>query len=216
MNHNAIDRGIQDVKEVTVPASWANAEGYRSERSCFRRQQKLIDFVNDIVIPVNNQLGDKLPVSTFTGDRADGTFPQGTAAYEKRGIAVDVPCWNPQNCIQCNFCSYVCPHACIRPYVLTEEEMKNAPKDMKFVPMTGMPGYYFAMTITVLDCTGCGSCANVCPGKKGEKALELKSLESQLSQQESFAYGFSLGKTGSQREIQRNNRKGKPVQTAVA
>ena len=192
MNHNAIDRGIQDVKEVTVPASWANAEDTDLNVVASGDNKKLIDFVNDIVIPVNNQLGDKLPVSTFTGDRADGTFPQGTAAYEKRGIAVDVPCWNPQNCIQCNFCSYVCPHACIRPYVLTEEEMKNAPKDMKFVPMTGMPGYYFAMTITVLDCTGCGSCANVCPGKKGEKALELKSLESQLSQQESFAYGFSL------------------------
>ena len=192
MNHNAIDRGIQDVKEVTVPASWPNAEDTDLNVVASGDNKKLIDFVNDIVIPVNNQLGDKLPVSTFTGDRADGTFPQGTAAYEKRGIAVDVPCWNPQNCIQCNFCSYVCPHACIRPYVLTEEEMKNAPKDMKFVPMTGMPGYYFAMTITVLDCTGCGSCANVCPGKKGEKALELKSLESQLSQQESFAYGFSL------------------------
>ena len=192
MNHNAIDRGIQDVKEFEVPASWANAADTDLSIVATGDNEHLVKFVNDIVIPVNAQQGDKLPVSTFMGDRTDGTFPQGTAAYEKRGVAVDVPCWNPENCIQCNFCSYVCPHACIRPYVLTEEEMKNAPKNMKFVPMTGMPGYYFAMTITVLDCTGCGSCANVCPGKKGEKALTLQSLESQLDQQECFAYGFSL------------------------
>ncbi len=192
MNHNAIDRGIQDVKEFPVPASWADAKDTDLNVVAKGDRKELVDFVNEVMIPMNAQLGDRLPVSSFTGDRADGTFPQGTAAFEKRGIAVDVPCWNPANCIQCNFCSYVCPHACIRPYVLTEEEMKNAPKQMKFVPMTGMPGYYFSMAITVLDCTGCGSCANVCPGKKGEKALTLQPLESQLDQQECFAYGFSL------------------------
>ncbi len=192
MNHNAIDRGIQDVKEFAVPAAWADAQDEDLTVVATGDNKKLVDFVNDIVIPVNAQQGDKLPVSTFAGDRTDGTFPQGTAAFEKRGVAVDVPCWNPANCIQCNFCSYVCPHACIRPYVLTEEEMKNAPKQMKFAPMTGMPGYYFSMAVTVLDCTGCGSCANVCPGKKGEKALTLEALDSQLDQQECFAYGFSL------------------------
>ena len=192
MNHNAIDRGIQDVKEFGVPAAWADAADTDLTHVATGDNENLVKFVNEVMIPMNAQQGDKLPVSTFTGDRTDGTFPQGTAAYEKRGIAVDVPCWNPANCIQCNFCSYVCPHACIRPYVLTEEEMKNAPKQMKFVPMTGMPGYYFSMAITVLDCTGCGSCANVCPGKKGEKALTLQPLESQLDQQECFAYGFSL------------------------
>ncbi len=192
MNHNAIDRGIQDVKEFEVPAAWADAADTDLTHVATGDNENLVKFVNEVMIPMNAQQGDKLPVSTFTGDRTDGTFPQGTAAYEKRGIAVDVPCWNPANCIQCNFCSYVCPHACIRPYVLTEEEMKNAPKQMKFVPMTGMPGYYFSMAITVLDCTGCGSCANVCPGKKGEKALTLQPLESQLDQQECFAYGFSL------------------------
>ena len=192
MNHNAIDRGIQDVKEFPVPASWADAKDTDLTVVAKGDRKDLVDFVNDIVLPVNAQLGDKLPVSTFTGDRTDGTFPQGTAAFEKRGIAVDVPCWIPENCIQCNFCSYVCPHACIRPYVLTEEEMKTAPKQMKFVPMTGMPGYYFAVAVTVLDCTGCGSCVNVCPGKKGNKALALQPLESQLDQQECFAYGFSL------------------------
>ncbi len=192
MNHNAIDRGIQDVAEFTVPAHWATAADTDTTVVATGDNEKLVNFVNDIVIPVNVQRGDNLPVSTFAGERTDGTFPQGTAAFEKRGVAVDVPCWNPENCIQCNFCSYVCPHACIRPYVLTEDELKNAPKQMKFLPMTGMPGYYFAMAITVLDCTGCGSCANVCPGKKGEKALTMQPLESQLDQQECFAYGFSL------------------------
>ena len=142
-------------------------------------RKDLVDFVNDILIPVNAQKGDELPVSAFVG-REDGTFPQGSAAYEKRGIAVDVPTWNPDNCIQCNFCSYVCPHAVIRPVVMTEEEAAKAPAGTKVVDMTGMPGYKFAMTVSVLDCTGCGSCANVCPGKKGEKALTMESLDSQL------------------------------------
>ena len=129
----------------------------------------LQDFVNNIQIPCNAQEGDKLPVSTFTG-MADGTFPQGSAAFEKRGIAVDVPAWNGDNCIQCNFCSYVCPHAVIRPVVMTDAELKKAPKlaQEKAVAMTGMPGYNFVMTMSALDCTGCGSCVNVCPGKKEE------------------------------------------------
>ena len=110
---------------------------------------------------VNAQQGDKLPVSTFVED-ADGTVPLGSAAYEKRGIAVDVPTWIPENCIQCNFCSYVCPHAVIRPAVMTEEEAKNAPDGMKMKPATGLAGYQFGITISVLDCTGCGSCASRC------------------------------------------------------
>ena len=122
----------------------------------------------------------------------DGTFPQGSAAYEKRGIAVDVPVWNPDNCIQCNFCSYVCPHAVIRPVVMTEEEAAKAPAGTKVVDMTGMPGMKFAMTVSVLDCTGCGSCANVCPGKKGNKALTMESLDSQREQQNVFAYGQQI------------------------
>ena len=121
-----------------------------------------------------HQHGNELPVSAFKGAE-DGTFPQGSAAYEKRGIAVDVPVWNPDNCIQCNFCSYVCPHAVIRPVVMTEEEAAKAPAGTKVVDMTGMPGMKFAMTVSVLDCTGCGSCANVCPGMKGNKALTMES-----------------------------------------
>ncbi|MDF2567554.1 MAG: nifJ2 [Oscillospiraceae bacterium] len=189
MNHNAIDRGFQDVHEVAVPESWKTATDEKVEIVVNGDRKELVDFVKDILIPVNAQKGDDLPVSTFK-DSADGTFPQGSAAYEKRGIAVDTPTWMPENCIQCNFCSYVCPHAVIRPVVLTDAEAASAPANMKLMPMTGMPGYQFGMTMSVLDCTGCGSCANVCPGKKGNKALVMNPLESQLEQQNIFAFGF--------------------------
>ncbi|MCI8496752.1 MAG: pyruvate:ferredoxin (flavodoxin) oxidoreductase [Clostridiales bacterium] len=192
LNYNAIDRGIADVKKVKVPAEWAKAEDADvAAAKITGDRQDLVDFVENILVPVNKQQGDKLPVSTFA-DAADGTFPQGSAAYEKRGIAVDVPEWQPENCIQCNFCSYVCPHAVIRPAALTEEEAANAPEGMKMVPMTGMPDFKFAVTISTLDCTGCGSCAQVCPGKKGAKALVMQPIDSQLAGQASFDYGFSL------------------------
>ena len=191
MNHAAIDRGAESLVEVKVPDSWKTAEGDFVHPVAKGERKELIDFVNNILTPMNAQKGDTLPVSTFVKD-ADGTFPQGSAAYEKRGIAVDVPVWNPQNCIQCNFCSYVCPHAVIRPVVMTEAEAAKAPASMKMTDMTGMPGYKFAMTVSVLDCTGCGSCANVCPGKKGEKALVMESLDKHRDQQDAFAYGFDL------------------------
>ena len=191
MNHDAIDEGAKAVVKVDVPASWANAADDAAGAKAVGERKDLVDFVNNILIPANAQRGEKLPVSTFVGAE-DGTFPQGSAAYEKRGIAVDTPCWIPDNCIQCNFCSYVCPHAVIRPAVMTAEEAEKAPEGMKMVDMTGMPGYKFGMTISVLDCTGCGSCANVCPGKRGNKALEMKKLDTQLAQQEIFAYGQSL------------------------
>ncbi len=193
MNHNAIDRGFQDVKEFKVPDSWKTAADTDLSAVASGDRKDLVDFVNDILIPVSAQRGNDLPVSAFE-NRADGTFPQGSAAYEKRGIAVDTPSWIPENCIQCNFCSYVCPHAVVRPVVLTDEEAAKAPKNMKLMPMTGMPGYQFGVTFSVLDCTGCGSCVNVCPGKKGNKALELKSLDSQLDQQNVFAFGQDLPK----------------------
>ena len=156
-------------------------------------RKEVVDYVNKIQIPVNAQQGDKLPVSAFK-DMPDGTFPQGSAAYEKRGIAVDVPAWNSANCIQCNFCSYVCPHAVIRPVIMSEEELKKAPElaKKKAVACTGMPGYYFVMTMSALDCTGCGSCVNVCPGKKGEKALSMRPLDEQLAEQEVFNYALTL------------------------
>ncbi|MBC3516631.1 pyruvate:ferredoxin (flavodoxin) oxidoreductase [Neobittarella massiliensis] len=191
MNHAAIEQGMERVVKVEVPASWATATDEAAEAGAIEGRPELVDYITNILEPINAQRGDSLPVSTFK-DCADGTVPLGSSAYEKRGIAVDVPTWNPDNCIQCNFCSYVCPHAVIRPVVLTEEEAAAAPAAMKTADMTGMPGYKFAMTISVLDCTGCGSCANVCPGKKGEKALVMNSLDSQLEQADVFAYGTEI------------------------
>ncbi len=190
MNHAAIDRGFADVVEVNVPDSWKNAADDDLTAKVTGDRKDLVDFVNDVLVPVSAQKGYSLPVSVFK-DRADGTVPQGTAAFEKRGIAINVPVWNPENCIQCNFCSFVCPHAVIRPVVLTDEEAVNAPKNMKLLPMTGMPGYQFGMSISVMDCTGCGSCANVCPGKKGNKALTMQPLDTQLDQQQVFDFGVS-------------------------
>ncbi len=193
MNYDAIDRGAKDAIKVEVPASWKDAKDEYLGRTATGADQNIVDFVNNVQIPVNAQEGNKLPVSAFM-DYVDGTTPSGTSAYEKRGIAVDIPVWNMDNCIQCNFCSYVCPHAVIRPIALTEEEAKNAPEGMKLTDMTGMPGMKFAITVSALDCTGCGSCANVCPGKKGEKALVLKSLEENLESQKFFDYGQTLSK----------------------
>ncbi|MBQ8966813.1 pyruvate:ferredoxin (flavodoxin) oxidoreductase [Ruminococcus sp.] len=197
MNHDAIDAGCQQVVEVKVPASWKKAKDTKMGMDKITEKQEknktLRDFINNIQIPCNAQEGDKLPVSTFK-DMADGVFPQGSAAFEKRGIAVDVPAWNGANCIQCNFCSYVCPHAVIRPVIMTDDELKKAPKlaQDKAVPVNGMAGYNFVMTMSALDCTGCGSCVNVCPGKKGEKALNMMPLETQLAEQEVFNYALTL------------------------
>ena len=191
MNHKAIDEGAKKVVAVNVPASWADASDNTSHAAATGNRKELVDFVNDILMPVNAQKGDELPVSAFKGAE-DGTFPQGSAAYEKRGIATAVPCWMSDNCIQCNFCSYVCPHAVIRPAVMTEEEAANAPEGTKVMDAVGMPGYKFTMTVSALDCTGCGSCVNVCPGKKGNKALELQPIETQLQSQDAFAYAQSL------------------------
>ncbi|MBQ5315457.1 MAG: pyruvate:ferredoxin (flavodoxin) oxidoreductase [Oscillospiraceae bacterium] len=194
MNHDAIDAGVKGIVEVKVPASWKTAKDTKMGMGKVKAANKtLTNYVNNIQIPVNAQQGDKLPVSTFK-DMADGTFPQGSAAFEKRGIAVDVPSWKSENCIQCNFCSYVCPHAVIRPAIMTDDELKKAPKlaQDKAIPVTGMAGYNFVMTMSALDCTGCGSCVNVCPGKKGEKALNMMPLETQIAEQEVFNYALSL------------------------
>ena len=193
MNYDAIDRGAKDVVEVKVPESWKNEAEEPLGRTVTGDRQDVVDFVNNVQVPINMQEGKNLPVSTFK-PYVDGTTPSGAAAFEKRGVAIDVPEWNPDNCIECNFCSYVCPHACIRPVAMTEEEAENAPAGTKTKDMMGMPGKKFAMTVSVLDCTGCGSCVTVCPGMKGNKALAMKSLDSQLDEQPVFDYGQKLPK----------------------
>ena len=191
-NWAAIDAGAKQVVEVQVPESWKNAEDeglFMSHAS--HGAQDAQDFVNNIQCKINAQEGNSLPVSAFK-DYVDGTTPSGTAAYEKRGIAVNVPVWVPDNCIQCNRCAYVCPHAAIRPVAMTADETANAPEGIKTLPLTGMKDYTFTMTVSALDCTGCGSCANVCPGKKGNKALEMAPLEANTEEQKFFDYGVTL------------------------
>ena len=191
MNHDAIDRGATGYVKVEVPASWKDACDDSAKRVATGDRPDLVEYVNEVVIPVNTFHGKDLPVSTFA-KYADGTSPQGTAAYEKRGVAVDVPKWIPENCIQCNFCSYVCPHAVIRPVPMTAEELAAAPAGTKSKAMTGMPGMNFVMTISPLDCTGCGSCVNVCPGMKGNKALAMSPIDAEREKQEVFAYGLTV------------------------
>ncbi len=192
MNYAAIDRGMDSVVKVNYPAeAWKQAEGEIPAPVAKGDRKDLVDFVNRVLFPAVAQKGDTLPVSAFSGIE-DGTMPSGTAAYEKRGIAVDIPVWKPETCIQCNMCSYVCPHAAIRPAVMTDAELAAAPEGMKSLPMTGLPDLHFAVTVSALDCTGCGSCINVCPGKKGEKALVAESFESRLHDQDIFDYGIAL------------------------
>ena len=191
MNHAAIDKGFGATVKIDVPAAWADAADVAVEREIKTDRPEMAEFVKNILDPINAQKGDSLPVSTFLKD-ADGTFPQGSAAFEKRGVAVDVPAWNGENCIQCNICSLVCPHAVIRPVAVKEDEVASAPEGMKFYDMTGMPGYKFSMTISVMDCTGCGSCLNVCPGKKGVKALTAANLETVAAEQDNFDYDVTL------------------------
>ena len=180
MNYAAIDRG-GDVTKIEVPADWAKLEAEKPHAN-----PNAPDFVNNVVIPINNLNGDDLPVSAFI-DREDGTFPAGTTEYEKRGIAVHVPEWIPENCIQCNQCAYVCPHAAIRPFLLTDEELTNAPEGTQTVKGNGgTKEYNFRIQVSVLDCTGCGNCVDVCPAKT--KALDLKSLDSQMAEVERYEY----------------------------
>ncbi len=181
MNHEAIVEGEKNIREIAVPAEWKTATDVERETA------DVPAFVKNILEPCNKQMGDKIPVSTFAG-MVDGHLPQGMAAYEKRGIAVDVPQWIPENCIQCNQCSLVCPHAVIRPFVMNETEMANAPAGMKHKKMIGkgMDAYEFSLGITVLDCTGCGNCAKVCPAK--EKALVMQPIDTQREEQKYYDY----------------------------
>jgi pyruvate-ferredoxin/flavodoxin oxidoreductase len=190
MNYSAVDRGGDYVK-VDVPASWANLANVEETVD-----SNIPDFVKNIVIPINAQAGDDLPVSAFKG-REDGTWEQGTAKYEKRGVAASVPVWNIDNCIQCNQCAYVCPHACIRPFVLDEAEQAIAPADYTMLKANGkqFEGMKFRIQVDVLDCLGCSNCADVCPGNKGNKALTMAPIESQLSEQANWDFSVENVKT---------------------
>ncbi|MGQ1946860.1 pyruvate:ferredoxin (flavodoxin) oxidoreductase [Geofilum sp. OHC36d9] len=181
MNHQAIDRGAE-ITKIDVPAEWAKLSD-----EVVVENKKLPDFIKNIVNPMNAQKGDDLPVSAFIG-REDGTFPAGTAAYEKRGVAVNVPEWQSENCIQCNQCSYVCPHAAIRPFLLDEDEVAGLPEGSTTIKPNGknFDGLHFKIQVSVLDCTGCGNCAEVCPSK--EKALIMKPLESQMAEADRWEY----------------------------
>ncbi len=192
MNYDAIDAGAKQIVEVSVPESWKSCE----DEGLFTPEVKggredVVDFVKNVQSKVNAQEGNSLPVSAFN-DYVDGSTPSGSSAYEKRGIAVDIPVWVEENCIQCNRCAYVCPHAVIRPVALTEDELNKAPEGTKAIDMIGMPGMKFAMSVSAYDCTGCGSCANVCPGKKGEKALVMKNMEENVASQELFDFGREI------------------------
>ena len=192
MNYDAIDAGAKQVHEVEVPESWKSCQ----DEGLFTPEVKggradVVDFVKNIQAKVNAQEGNTLPVSAFK-DYVDGSTPSGSSAYERRGIAVDIPVWKPENCIQCNRCAYVCPHAVIRPVALTEDELAKAPEGTQAIDMIGMPGMKFTMTVSAYDCTGCGSCANVCPGKKGEKALVMGNMEENVGCQEAFDFGKEI------------------------
>lgn len=186
MNNAAIDNGIEALVKVEVPASWKAVE----DEAAATVQKPA--FIRDIVEPMNRQEGDNLPVSAFV-DMADGTFPAGTAAYEKRGIAINVPEWQLDNCIQCNQCSYVCPHAAIRPFLINKEEVDNAPETFKSKKANGgksFENYNYKIQVSVLDCSGCGNCADICPAPN--KALIMKPLESQLEQTNNWDYAIGL------------------------
>ncbi|KOC52129.1 pyruvate-flavodoxin oxidoreductase [Clostridium botulinum] len=185
MNHAAIDQGVNAIVKINVPESWKNAEDKKAET------KDVPEFISKILEPMNRQKGDDLPVSAFEG-MEDGTFPNGTAAYEKRGIAISVPEWSMENCIQCNQCSYVCPHAVIRPTLLTEEEYNNKPEGFKAVEAKGIKGekLYYSMNVSALDCTGCGNCAEVCPAPT--KALVMKPAATQENEQANYDYAQTL------------------------
>ncbi|GAB1399220.1 pyruvate:ferredoxin (flavodoxin) oxidoreductase [Aminivibrio sp.] len=187
MNYKAVDAGIKNLQKIEVPAEWATAD--KDPELICGLPDEIPDFVRDVCMPINAQQGDSLPVSAFTG-REDGHFPSGTSAYEKRGVAVNVPEWKSEKCIQCNQCSMVCPHATIRPVVLTEAELAGAPENFGAVDIKGkeFPGTKYKMQVNPLDCMGCGNCADICP----VGALEMKPIASQMDQICNWNYGLEV------------------------
>ena len=214
LNYKAIDAGVDAIVEVAVPASWKNVEADAPNAKATGARKEVVDFVNNIVTPVSLMGGDKLPVSAFKG-MEDGTFPQGSAAYEKRGVAVDVPVWHPENCVQCNQCAFVCPHAAIRPFAMNAEEAANAPEQTKFTDKPVIKtDYKFTMAISPLDCMGCTLCVKACKvsenaiknGKPEKIAIEMVSQASQLDQQAAFDY--AVANVSEKKELIANTVKG--------
>ena len=199
LNHKAIDAGKDALHVVNVPAEWANAGETAPAAKVTGAREDLVDFVNEVVMPVVGMKGDSLKVSTFS-KYVDGTFPQGSAAYEKRGVAVFVPKWIPENCVQCNNCAFVCPHAAIRPFALNEEEAAAAPAQTKFTAKPVIKtNYKFTMAISPMDCMGCTLCVKACPvsakadkdGKPEKRALEMVPIAGELDQQAPFDYAVA-------------------------
>jgi pyruvate-ferredoxin/flavodoxin oxidoreductase len=195
MNNDGVDHALNAAVEIAVPADWATATG----GPALPDQPK---WVLDVMRPILLQDGDKLPVSAFDADLdgsynwtgPDGSFPVGTTQYEKRGVAINIPEWVAENCIQCNQCAFVCPHATIRPFLVTDEEKAAAPEGFETIPAMGpgLEGYGFRIAIDPLDCQGCSNCADICPGKKGEKALVMKPIDTQLPEQPRYNYALTL------------------------
>ena len=184
MNYAAVDAGIKNITEVEIPSDWANAEDDEKTKN-------VPEFIEEVLEPMTKQDGDSIPVSKFMG-REDGTFPSGTAAYEKRGVAVKIPRWKSENCIQCNQCSFVCPHATIRPALLNEEEKKNAPQGFETIKATGkgFEGLEYRMQVSAMDCLGCGNCVDICPSK--EKALVMVPLGEEINEAENWDYAMKV------------------------
>ncbi len=191
MNKAAVDAGVNGLHLVKVPEAWKTAKDKKAVAA------KVPAFIKDVVVPVNRQEGDKIPVSTFTKGYEDGHFPVGTSAYEKRGVSAFVPAWDASKCIQCNQCAFVCPHSCIRPVLVNAEEAKKAPANFQTVKATGkgFEALQYRMQVSVLDCLGCGNCVDVCPAK--EKALVMKPLGTQDAEVKNWEFGESVSpKTG--------------------
>ncbi len=185
MNCKAVDEGIRSIRKIEIPPEWADVEDPKWQ------YKEIPEFVENILTPMNSKAGDDLPVSAFA-DAADGTFPSGTTAYEKRGVGVYLPEWIPENCVQCNQCSFVCPHAAIRPMLLTEEEKAAAPEGFVTLDAMGkdVKGMKYRMQLSALDCMGCGNCADICPAK--EKALVMKAYAQVVHESENWDYGIKL------------------------
>ncbi len=184
MNYNAVEAGIAQLEEIEVKSEWKDLTPETKDID-----SNLPDFIKNVMTPINDLKGDDLPVSAFKG-REDGTFPAGTTQYEKRGVAVNVPEWQSDNCIQCNQCAFVCPHSVIRPFLISKDEKEKMPAEMNTIKAIGkgLQDYEYRLELSVLDCTGCGNCADICPGKKGEKALIMKPLDTQRGEADNYEW----------------------------